>query len=644
MAVRLQPADGTTGLDWVAVLGHTQTGVPSSALSLGTSPGGSSVTIEGGADSSWSVATGPGCGLLFDGVLYNRNELAAELGVLEPQKKHSGNTGSRGDTGGTDAQLLLTAYERWGAELTRHVKGIFALVVWDGMQRRLLAVRDPLGMYPLFYATGRGLKLLLSTSIEALVNHPLVDPSLNRAALADHLLHRWPYPDETFYTAVRRLPGGCRLIVKDGNTRVERYWDPLPEGQPVDWVTPSQLEEFEDRFDTAVDRALARGRVGVFLSGGLDSVSVAAVATDVARRSGRPDPIALSLGFPHPDCDEELVQRGVASSLGIEQEFVPFYEAVPSQRLLGPGLELAQTTPAPLVNTWSPAYIALALRGKRRGVQVILTGSGGDEWLTVSPYLCADLLRAGDVAGFARLMHAWRRSYRFSPWQLLRGTALTFGVRPLVGAALHKAAPRRWRANRLARLRKSGSRPWLAADPELRRELDLRTEHILRPSVPKDGFYFQEVRTALDHPLTSMELEETFHIGRQVGVHMQHPYWDPDVVDVLCRTPPALLMRDARSKGLVRNTVARRFPTLGLDRQKKVAATSFYDELVRREAPQAWKQLGGLTALVSAGIVDEDRTRKMAETAIASGDLASSRETCHLMQLEAWVRAHTRSS
>lgn len=631
MAVRLQPADGTAGLDWVAVLGHTQTAAAPSALSLGSSPGGSSITIEGDAGSSWTVATGGSCGLLFDGVLHNRVELEAELA---PQGNH------RGDSVLTDAQLLLTAYERWGAELTRHVKGIFAIVVWDGLQRRLLAVRDPLGIYPLFYATGRGLRLLLSTSIEALVHHPLVDPSLNRAALADHLLHRWPYPDETFYTSVRRLPGGCRLIVKDGNTRVERYWDPVPEGQPVDWVTSSQLDEFEDRFDTAVDRALARGRVGIFLSGGLDSISVAAVATDVARRSGRPDPIALSLGFPHPECDEELVQRGVAGTLGIEQEFVPFFDAVSSQQLLGPGLELARTSPAPLINTWNPAYIGLALRGKRRGVQTILTGTGGDEWLTVTPYLGADLLLAGDLRGFARLLRMWQRSYRLSNWQLLRSTAFTFGIRPVAGVALHKIAPRRWRSNRIARLRKRSQRPWLGPDSDLRAELDRRTEDLLTPAVPGNGFYFQEVRTSLDHPLMSMELEETFHMGRRIGVNIQHPYWDADVVDMLYRTPPDLLMRDGRTKGLVRDTVARRFPALGLDRQKKVAATSFHQAVLREEVPQLWKQTGGAPALASLGIIDADRTRDMVSHAIATADTVGLRQAWDLVKLEAWVRAH----
>ena len=626
MTAQVQADDAAARRDWVAVLGQAQPAASSSALTLGASPGGLTVAVEGGVDTFWRTATDRWCGILFDGVLYNRGEIAGALGISPKNTP--------------DARLLLTAYERWGAELTRHIKGIFSLIIWDGMQRRLLAVRDRLGTYPLFYAEGRGGKLLVSTSIEALVNHPLVDPSLNRAALADHLIHRWPSRDETFYQAVRRVPGGCRLISKDGQTRVERYWDPIPESGPIDWATASDLEEFDDRLDTAVERSLAIGRAGVFLSGGLDSISVAAVTADVARRADRPDPIALSLGFPHPDCDEELVQRGVANTLGIEQEFVPFFDAVPSRQLLGPGLELMRTLPAPLMNTWSPAYMGLAQRGKRRGVQVILTGTGGDEWLSVTPYLGADLLRSGNFAGFARLMRVWRRSYRLSSWELLQSTALTFGVRPLAGAALHRLAPKRWRANRLARLRQAGARPWLAADPALRTELDRRTEALLTPPVPPNGFYLQEVRTGLDHPLMSMEIEETFEIGRRIGMPIQHPYWDADLVELLCRTPPDLLIRDGRAKGLVRDTVARRFPALGLDRQKKVAATSFFQSLIRDEVPRLWADGGGAPALASIGIIDGGRASEMVNDAIAAADPIGLRATWDLVKLEAWVRSH----
>ena len=610
----------------MAVLGHAAPATSASALTLGSSAAGFGVAIEGDPSGRWSAATDRWCGLLFDGLLYNRTEVAASLGV-------------RGGSA-PDARLLLTAYERWGAELTRHVKGIFSLVVWDGMQRRLLAIRDPLGAHPLFYATGRDNRLLVSSSIDALVSHPAVDPSLNRAALADHLCHRWPFPAETFYSAVKRVPGGCRLISKDGNTRVERYWDPAPEGEPVDWVTESELEEFDERLDTAVERAMSSGRTGIFLSGGLDSISVAAIATDLARRLQKPDPIALSLGFPHPECNEELVQRGVAGTLGLEQEFVPFFEAVPSRGLLAPALDLAETAPAPLINTWNPAYMELALRGKRRGVQVILTGSGGDEWLTVSPYLSADLLGSGDFAGFARMLALWKRSYKLTRLRLLRGNFWTFGVRPLAGAALHHIAPQPWRANRLRRLLKSTSRPWVAPDSDLSAQLDRRTEHLLTPPAPKRGFYFQEVRASLDHPLTSMELEEMFHVSSRLGMRFHHPYWDADVVDMLYRTPPQLLLRDGRAKGLVRGTVSRRFPSLGLDRQKKVAASGFYESVLREEVPHLWQSRGGAPALASLGVIDKAKTDDMVKEALGTFDRRNLRQVWDVVKLEAWVRSH----
>jgi asparagine synthase (glutamine-hydrolysing) len=610
----------------VAVLGHAAPATSASALRLGSSAATLGVAIEGDASSGWSVATDRWCGLLFDGVLYNRAEVATSLGV-------------RGSST-PDAKLLLVAYERWGADLTRHVKGVFSLVVWDAMQRRLLAVRDPLGAHPLFYATGRDNRLLVSSSIDALVSHPWVDPSLNRAALADHLCHRWAFPDETFYSAVKRVPGGCRLISKDGATRVERYWDPAPEGEPVDWITESDLEEFDERLDTAVERALSLGRTGIFLSGGLDSISVAAVATDVARKLQKPDPIALSLGFPHPECNEELVQRGVAGTLGLEQEFVPFFEAIPSRGLLAPALELAQTSPAPLINTWNPAYMELALRGKRRGVQVILTGAGGDEWLTVSPYLSADLLKSGDVPGFVRMLALWKRSYKLTRFRLLRGNVWTFGIRPLAGAALHHLAPGRWRANRLHRLLKSTNRPWVGPGRELSAELERRAEHLLSPPAPKRGFYFQEVRASLDHPLTSMELEEMFHVSSRLGMRYHHPYWDADVVDMLYRTPPHLLMREGRAKGLVRGTVARRFPSLGLDRQKKVAASGFYESVLRDEVPRLWQTTGGAPGLASLGIIDTARTDDMVRGALETFDRRSLRQVWDVIKLEAWVRSH----
>jgi asparagine synthase (glutamine-hydrolysing) len=562
---------------------------------------------------------------LFDGVLYERSALASRLRL-------DAHTTS-------DAALILESCARWGADLAHHIKGLFALVAWDAARGQLVAVRDPLGAYPLFYAKGRDGEVHFSTSIDALVSHPDVDASINRGAVADHLCHRWPYPDETFYTSVKRVPPGCRLVADRAGLRVERYWDPAPLGEPVNWVTEDELETFGTRLDTAVERMMSQGRSGIFLSGGLDSISVAAVAADLAGRTNHPAPIALSLGFPDPSCNEEHVQRGVAKTLGLEHEFVPFGEATGVGGLLGPALEHTRTSPAPMLNTWSPAYTELALRGRRRGVRVIMTGSGGDEWLTVSPYLAADLMRAGDIRGLAKLVASWQRSYRMPPWRLMRTMFWTFGARPLAGAALDRFAPAAWHRNRLARLRRT-THAWIAPDPALRRELDERTADGLTPATPRAGFYFQEVRAGLDHQLTSMELEEIFDMGRRLDVKIRHPYWDADVVDMLYRTPPRLLSLDGRAKALVRDTVAKRFPSLGLDRQKKIAGTSFFRSVLRNEIPALWKRSGGVPTLIRMGIVDAGAAHAMVESHLAEHSREGLSRIWDLLNLDAWVEAH----
>ena len=130
-------------------------------------------------------------------------------------------------------------------------------------------------------------------------------------------------------------------------------------------------------------------------------------------------------------------------------------------------------------------------------------------------------------------------------------------------------------AGRLKR-RLAGDPAWLALDPHLRVEHRRRAAQAMALSDPPDGFYIREMRTCLDHTLTSWAAEELHEQGRQIGVRFLHPFFDPDLVEMLYRTPPRLLNAGGRSKGLVRRTMAKRFPGLGLDRQRKVVAGSFF--------------------------------------------------------------------
>jgi asparagine synthetase B (glutamine-hydrolysing) len=562
--------------------------------------------------------------LLFDGVLYNRHDVAAELGV-----PRSANL--------SDADLLLLAYERWDVGLARRIKGIFALVVVDQLKREIVAVRDPLGEYPLFYAEASD-RLLFSTSIDRLREHG-AGRRLNRAALADHLCHRWPDLHETYFAGIRRVPPGHLMRSSSAGTTVSRYWEPVAADQPVRWITEDELhEQFGTLFEQAVERALGRGRAGLFLSGGLDSISVSAITADLARRDGRPLPLALSLGFPG-DAGEELEQRGVAGSLGLEHEFVPFEEAAPGTHLLTDALAITQTRPAPLLNTWMPAYTDLALRGKRRGVQTILSGAGGDEWLAVSPFIAADLIRTGDVRQLGKLVAAWKRSYDMSPLSVARCLGVKYGIRPLASSLLDRMAPHAWKANRLRRSVKS-TFDWVAPDRQLHAALDERIEKWLPAVTPEMGFYLQDVRRTMDHPLMALELEEIFEMGRHLEVRFLHPFWDADVVDILYRTPPLLLFAGGRAKSIVRDTMTKRFPGLGLDRQKKRAGTTFYQTVLDREIPELWRRHGDLTALADLGVVDPRAAAAMVENTL-SKDLGIGKvRIWDVMNLETWVRAH----
>ena len=584
---------------------------------------GARIGLRGGAARSPLVSTTTQTSVAFDGSLYNRADLARQLAAPVEAE---------------DADLVRLAYERWGVELAKHLKGVFAVCIADADTRRLVIARDPLGMYPVFYAEASG-RFIVSTSIHALREEPGISRAFNREVVADHISHRWTDSHQTFFAPVRRLPPGHVLVSSGRSTSVSRYWDPVPDRGPIDWVPAERVQgEFEERFAAAVEHAVKGRHVGIFLSGGLDSISVAAMAADVLRRAGSSGPLALSLGFPGED-SEEFEQRAVAKSLGLEHEFVPFFDAAPKRMLEEGALAHMREQPSPILNPWAPAYANLAERARRRGVRVILSGSGGDEWLGVSPYLAADLMRKLDVKGLWRFYGSYRRGYKIPTLLTLRNVFWRHGLRPIGSSLLDRAAPNFWTADRTRRAVRS-LKPWFAPDPSLRANMVARTRRALAQANPPRGFYFRDIRQMIEHPLVAMSLEEMFEIGRRVGFQYAHPYWDGDVVDILYRTPPQALLTGGRSKGVVRTAMARRFPALGLDRQKKRLPTTFFDSMVVREVPGLWRRKPNLPNLEGLGIVDPHGVRQMADRAIERQDRRDLLGLWYLLNTEAWLATH----
>src|SRR5262245_45507588 len=315
----------------------------------------------------------------FEGFLFDRDKLAQSVGST---------------TNVSDAELVVAAYARHGEAALSRLRGSFVVAVTDRLSNKTIVARDPMGSHPLFYSE-TGSTILFAMSPKALLACPGVARTFNRVALADHQCGRWPDRHETLYAGIRRLPPSWRAVVSDGCLRFERYWDPVPMDRPIEWLTETEVARFDEVFNQAIDRCLDSGPTGIFLSGGLDSISVAAGMTDRARQNGQSLPLALSLEFPDPTCDERTRQAAVARNLGLRQHLIGFEEALGSRPLLEQTLRPNQTAVAPPQNPWLPAYVELARRARRDGTTTICSGSGGDEWLCAGPYHSADLIRRG---------------------------------------------------------------------------------------------------------------------------------------------------------------------------------------------------------------------------------------------------------
>ena len=553
------------------------------------------LSLEDG-ETTAALARDDGFTAVFCGHLFERELFAQKAGI---------------STEATDAELVLAAFRAMGPRALEHIRGAFALAVHDRHADELFFARDQLGHHPYFYAeTADG--ICLSESIAALARHPDISGEINRAAVCELMIHRFRSVDETYFTAIERVR--CGWLYRFGRERTcARYWFPVDPENPSDWVEQDELGEFPGLMQQAVARAIEPGATAIFLSGGLDSVTVAMHAADTLRATGQEPPLALSLAFP--EFDESAVQTEVARTLEIPLELVPYTEAAEGDSLLLSAARTSATWPMPLINLWQPLYTHLALRGRARGMRRILTGAGGDEWLQVSPQWGFSRLRRLHLGEMRHLYRTYLQSYGLERGPLLKNLLWRYGVRYTARNAavqgLELATPRIAAAMRERRLQELMPE-WMAPDPALAAEMIRRARHY--GAIESETFKFSEDKFPfLEHQLGSMEREEAFERGRRLGTETFMPFWDADLDRFLARVPPHLMNQGYWSKGLVREPLARRFPNAGFETQKKVLSTTLATRLMAEQLPGAWDGMGGIEVLREAGIVDSNRLRSDVE-------------------------------
>jgi asparagine synthase (glutamine-hydrolysing) len=306
--------------------------------------------------------------IVFNGEIYNH----ADVRPLLEAAGHRYRTRS-------DTETIVHAYEQWGDECVHRFRGMFAFAIWDASKRRLLLVRDRLGVKPLYWTVVNG-RLIFGSEIKAILESGLVEARANDAALPEFLTTRYLSSDETLFRGIRRIMPGCRLVYENGTVTTQQYWD-IPTGRPSassvhDHEPPGNgdvVAEFRARLEESVRlRLMSDVPLGMFLSGGLDSSAIAAL---MARMIDRPLQ-TFSVAFSERAFSELEYSRAVARAIGAEAHEVviganEFFEALP---------RLVWHEDEPIAHPSSvPLYFVSALA--RQHVKVVLTGEGSDELL-----------------------------------------------------------------------------------------------------------------------------------------------------------------------------------------------------------------------------------------------------------------------
>ena len=224
--------------------------------------------------------------LVFNGEIYNHREIRAELEALG---------GHVWRTDHSDTEMIVHAFEQWGIDCVQRFRGMFALAIWDGRANELWLVRDRIGIKPLYYSTHHG-RTVFASEIKALLEDPEQAREVDEVAFFHYLSFLTTPGPETLFKGIKKLPGGTWLRVRaDGTTEEHRYWEVWDHVSPIEDLSDEEIaERVLDELRTSVQyRKVSDVPVGVFLSGGIDSSTNAALFSEGEDRPVR----TFSIGY-----------------------------------------------------------------------------------------------------------------------------------------------------------------------------------------------------------------------------------------------------------------------------------------------------------------------------------------------------------
>ncbi len=477
--------------------------------------------------------------ITFNGEIYNYRELRRELEA----RGHHFRTAS-------DTETIVHLYEEFGLEALQRLRGMFAFALWDGRARRLLLVRDRLGVKPLFYSLGSG-RVAFASELRALRELLPRPPEIDPQAVYDFFGFRYIPAPATFYRGVEKLLPGHYLIVDERGARAAPYWDVPEEEEPGRASAADYAQQVIESLRESVRlRLIADVPLGVFLSGGTDSSAVVAMAAELGARPLR----TFSVGFEEAEYNELPYARRVAKLYAARHEEI----TVRAQDLSDDLARLVAFRDEPIAEATDVALYRVS-RLAAQSVKVVLAGEGGDELFAGYPKYAADRL-AGLVSALPQ--EVTQAIVNLLPYRQRR-----------VKLALEALAIRD-EAERSATWFASFSRPEREAlfAPEFLRQIDaghparVFAEYLqkARDRPPLKRMLYADLKVWLPDNLLLRGDQMTM----AASIEERVPFLDHKLVELAARIPSRLLARAFRTKLLLRRALRPYLPPEILRRRK----------------------------------------------------------------------------
>jgi len=442
----------------------------------------------------------------------------------------------------SDTEVILALYEKYGIEMTAHLPGMFAFALWDEKKKILFASRDRFGEKPFYYAWGKDGELVFASEIKAILNSGLVDPVLSIPAIADYLRQLYVGSQVSVYENIFILPPGCCLTYDFNELKIKKYYQ-LPETNETISLADA-VGKCESLLDTAVQRQLiADVPVGAFLSGGLDSSTIVAIASRYKQGIK-----TFSFGFG--DSINELpFAREVAKKYNTDHTELQIGDYDIYQLMF----KMQEIYDEPFADTSNiPTYLISQAASKH--AKVVLTGDAGDElfgayWGWYRRLVYFSLFKKNPIKALILLVSDFNIKQLKNFYYGCDGINQSFKFNSVIKAHLNNIGI--FKNNEIARLMGKEKNNSLSILSRLKNDVN-------------DAIYFD-----ISNYMPGDILVKTDRASMFAGIELRSPFLDYELADFLISLPVSLKINHNRDKIIMREAFAKLWPESIRSRKKQ---------------------------------------------------------------------------